>query len=171
MHEYDQNLGRTLVIISIASAVSLVNAQGTESTNVQVTDSTNAQVTNSTSSADSTHATAPADTALGQAARGPDRTQCRPDSEGEPHGRKGETIRGRRAGMAASVDAVNDTLAEKLPPCEASPWHFIAAKRVASSVGVTVAVWRQNPSGDCRRQPVQVDCPLLPRSDREPSIE
>ena len=45
-----QKLGRTLAIISIASAASLANAQGT--------DSANAPVANSTSSADNT---APAD--------------------------------------------------------------------------------------------------------------
>ena len=48
-----QNLGRALAIISIASAASLANAQGT--------DSANAQVTNRTSRANSTPATAPAD--------------------------------------------------------------------------------------------------------------
>ena len=46
-------LARTLAIISIASAASLANAQGT--------DSANAPVANSTSSADSSRATAPAD--------------------------------------------------------------------------------------------------------------
>ena len=48
-----QKLGRTLAIISIASAASLANAQGTASAN--------SQGTNSTSSVDSSQATAPAD--------------------------------------------------------------------------------------------------------------
>jgi len=48
-----QKLGRTLAIISIASAASLANAQGT--------DSASAQGTNSISSANSGQATAPAD--------------------------------------------------------------------------------------------------------------
>ncbi|HYT95691.1 MAG TPA: hypothetical protein VEO36_00070 [Casimicrobiaceae bacterium] len=54
-------LGRTLaMIISIASAASLANAQGTGSAN-EVTDGTNAPVTNNASSADNSRATAPAD--------------------------------------------------------------------------------------------------------------
>src|SRR3989442_755158 len=85
-----QELGRTLAILSIASAASLANAQGLDSTkrasHWQHKHASRQQYFERRQhSCNRVHGYA-----LGQSARGPDRASCRRDSKGERYGRKGE---------------------------------------------------------------------------------